>query len=285
MQVQLIDGTYELFRFYFAMPERLNTQGENIAAVRGVLGSLFSMIEEGATHISVATDSVIESWRNAELASYKDGSQIAPELAAQFPVLEDALRAAGFSVMPMLEYEADDALAAAAAVAYEDQRVQRVFICTPDKDLAQCVTEDGKVVQFDRRKRQLIDHQGVIDKFGVQPKSIPDYLALVGDSADGIPGLQGWGAKSTAAVLSHYHHIENIPEAVGQWELTVRGGANLSKRLNENMQDVLLYRRLTTVSRNGPQVGDVDSMCYRGPQANWHEMCDRLDAPAWKSRG
>lgn len=197
MQVHLIDGTYELFRYHFApgRPERLSADGLEVGATEGVIRSMLSMVNDGVTHIAVATDHVIESWRNDLYDGYKDGSGVPPELFAQFELVEEGLELAGFKVWPMIEFEADDGLAAGAAMAAQDARVERVFICTPDKDLAQCVTADGKVVQFDRRKRLLIDEAGVIEKFGVKPASIPDYLALVGDTADGFPGLKG-GAPS-----------------------------------------------------------------------------------------
>ncbi|MBV8582318.1 MAG: flap endonuclease, partial [Candidatus Eremiobacteraeota bacterium] len=207
MVVHLIDGTYELFRHYFAMPSQRDAEGREIAAVRGVLASIRSLFREGATHVGVATDHIIESFRNRMWAGYKTGAGVEPALLAQFPLLEEALEAAGIVVWPMIEFEADDALASAAAIAAADSRVEQVVICTPDKDLAQCVR--GKhVVQLNRRARTLIDEAGVVAKFGVPPASIPDYLALVGDAADGYPGLPGWGAKSTAAVLQRFAHID-----------------------------------------------------------------------------
>lgn len=277
MQVHLIDGTYELFRYHFAMPSHITAAGQEVAATRGVLGSMLSMVNDGVTHIAIATDSVIESWRNDLYDGYKDGSGVPPELHSQFPLLEEGLELAGFVVLPMIEFEADDGMAAGAAMAAADSRVDRVFICTPDKDLAQCVTADGRVVQFDRRKRLLIDEAGVIEKFGVKPESIPDYLGLVGDTADGFPGLKGWGAKSTATVLSHYEHIENIPDAPGQWEVTVRGAAKLAATLAENREDAYLFRRIATVDTEGPVVGTVDAMEYTGPKPGFAEFCERID--------
>lgn len=277
MKVHLVDGTYELFRYHFAMPSHVTADGQEVAATRGVLNSMQSMIADGVTHIAVATDTVIESWRNDLYEGYKDGSGVPPELFSQFPILEEGLALAGFTVWGMIEHEADDALAAGAAMAAADPRVEQVMICTPDKDLAQCVTADDRVVQFDRRKRMLIDHAGVIDKFGVAPESIPDYLALVGDTADGFPGLKGWGTKSTATVLAQYGHLENIPTAPGQWEVGVRGAAKLAATLADNMADALLFRRIATVDRHGPQVGTVDDLTYRGPQPGWAEFCERID--------
>src|SRR5579863_6423959 len=211
MEVYLIDGTYELFRHYYALPSARDAQGREVAAVRGVLASMVGMIKGGATHIAVATDHVIESFRNDLWPGYKTSEGVEPDLMAQFPLLEEVLLAAGIVVWPMVEFEADDALASAAALALKDSRVEQVVICTPDKDLAQCV-EGSRVVQLIRRTGVTLDEAGVIAKFGVAPESIPDYLALVGDSADGYPGLPGWGAKSTAAVLAKFGHIELIPE-------------------------------------------------------------------------
>lgn len=281
MQVHLIDGTYELFRYHFApgRPERLSADGLEVGATEGVIRSMLSMVNDGVTHIAVATDHVIESWRNDLYDGYKDGSGVPPELFAQFELVEEGLELAGFKVWPMIEFEADDGLAAGAAMAAQDARVERVFICTPDKDLAQCVTADGKVVQFDRRKRLLIDEAGVIEKFGVKPASIPDYLALVGDTADGFPGLKGWGAKSTATVLSRYDHLENIPEAPGQWDITVRGAAKLAATLVENRDDAYLFRRIATVDTEGPEVGAVDDLAYSGPKPGFAEFCHRIGAP------
>ena len=281
MQVHLIDGTYELFRYHFApgRPERLSTDGLEVGATEGVIRSMLSMVNDGVTHIAVATDHVIESWRNDLYDGYKDGSGVPPELFAQFELVEEGLELAGFKVWPMIEFEADDGLAAGAAMAAQDPRVERVFICTPDKDLAQCVTADGKVVQFDRRKRLLIDEAGVVEKFGVKPASIPDYLALVGDTADGFPGLKGWGAKSTATVLSRYDHLENIPEAPGQWDISVRGAAKLAATLVENRDDAYLFRRIATVDTEGPEVGTVDDIAYTGPKPGFAEFCHRIGAP------
>lgn len=279
MQVHLVDGTYELFRYHFALPSHVTAAGQEVAATRGVIGSMFQMIDGGVTHLAVATDHVIESWRNDLYDGYKDGSGVPAELYSQFELLEEGLDLAGFAVWPMVEFEADDGLAAGAAMAAADPRVDRVFICTPDKDLAQCVSADGRVVQFDRRKRLLIDEAGVIEKFGVAPESIPDYLALVGDTADGFPGLKGWGAKSTATVLSHYGHLEQIPDAPGQWEVTVRGAAKLAATLADQRDDAYLFRRIATVDTTGPQVGTVDDMAYQGTKPGFAEYCERIDAP------
>src|SRR6266404_6257551 len=227
MEVFLIDGTYELFRHYYALPSARDKEGREVGAVRGVLASVLGMIKGGATHIAVATDHVIESFRNALWPGYKTGEGIEPDLLSQFPLLEEALSALGVVVWPMVEFEADDALAAAAAAAAQDDRVERVIICTPDKDLAQCV-RGTRVVQMDRRKRTIRDEAGVIEKFGVPPASIPDYLALVGDAADGYPGLPGWGAKSAAAVLAKYGRLESIPADWATWRVNALRPAALS---------------------------------------------------------
>src|SRR5271156_3814736 len=232
MEVHLIDGTYELVRHYYALPKMRDSTGQEVAAVRGVLASLMGMFGSGATHIGVATDHVIESFRNDLWPGYKTGEGVEPDLLAQFPLLEEALSALGITVWPMVEFEADDALAAAAAAAANDPRVERVIICTPDKDLAQCV-RGTRVVQLDRRKNIIRDEAGVVAKFGVPPASIPDYLALVGDSADGFPGLAGWGSKSAAAVLARWHHVEDIPSDSGDWGVAVRGAAKLATTLHE----------------------------------------------------
>src|ERR1700726_766431 len=230
MEVFLVDGTYELFRHYYALPSARDHDGREVGAVRGVLASVLGMIRGGATHLAVATDHVIESFRNRLWPPYKTGEGIEPDLLAQFPLLEDTLSALGVAVWPMVEFEADDALAAAASVAAHDPRVDRVFICTPDKDLAQCV-RGTRVVQMDRRRRTIRDESGVIAKFGVPPASIPDYLALVGDAADGYPGLAGWGAKSAAAVLARYAHLESIPDDWRTWGVNASRPARLAQTL------------------------------------------------------
>jgi 5'-3' exonuclease len=277
MQVHLVDGTYELFRHHFAVPSHLDDEGMEVAAVRGVMGSVLMMLEQGATHVGVATDQVIESFRNALWPGYKTSAGMPPELLAQFPLLEDALRALGVAVWPMLELEADDAMASAAAVARADPRVERVFICTPDKDLAQCV-EDPVVAQLDRRREgTVIDEAGVRAKFGVGPSSIPDYLALVGDSADGFPGLPGWGAKSAAAVLARYEHLEAIPDDARAWDVDVRGAAKLASTLATARDAAELFLDLATLRTTG-DVGVVDDWEWRGPEPELEEWADRLGA-------
>jgi 5'-3' exonuclease len=264
MQVHLVDGTYELFRHFFAVPPHPLADGREAGAARGVLASLVGLLEEGATHVGVATDHVIESFRNDLYPGYKTGAGIDPALLGQFEPLEELLAAAGFAVWPLVDYEADDGLAAAAAIAQADARVEKIWICTPDKDLAQCVS-GTRVVQLDRRARTAIDADGVRAKFGVAPESIPDYLALVGDSADGFPGLKGWGAKSASAVLGVYDHLEKIPAASEDWSVRVRGAAALAATLAACREDALLFRRLATLVREGPDVGHVDDWRWRGP--------------------
>ena len=264
MDIYLIDGTYELFRHYYGVPSAKDKDGREVAAVRGVLGSMLRMLNGGVTHIGVATDHVIESFRNDLWPGYKTGDGIEPELWAQFPILEEVLEAAGIATWPMVEFEADDALAAAAAQAAKDKRVTRVFICTPDKDLSQCV-RGNRVVQMDRRKNEVRDEAGVVRKFGVLPASIPDYLALVGDTSDGYPGLPGWGAKSAAGVLARFGRIENIPADWREWKANVKGAATLSDTLEQNRKLAMLFRVLATLREDIELFGDVEELRYRGP--------------------
>jgi 5'-3' exonuclease len=277
VEVHLIDGTYELFRHYYALPSARDQDGREIAAVRGVLRSVLGMIKDGATHIGVATDHVIESFRNDLWPGYKTGDGIEPELLAQFPLLEEILSAAGIVVWPMVQFEADDALAAAAATLYRDPRVERVIICTPDKDLAQCVRGE-RVVQLNRRTRATLDEAGVIRKFGVSPESIPDYLALVGDAADGYPGLPGWGAKSTAAILAKFGHIESIPTDSGEWAVNVGSASSLAATLLKNRDLALLFRTLATLRTDIALFEDVDQLRWSGPTPAFDEIGRRLDA-------
>ena len=278
--MHLVDGTYELFRFHYAKSNRDPRRG----AQRGVLNSMLDLLADGATHIGIATDHVIESFRNEMLDGYKDGSGVDPDLKAQFPEVEELLELAGFAVWPQIEHEADDGLASAAAVAAGDPRVEQVVICTPDKDLAQCVTGDGRVVQYDRRRGVLYDQAGVIDKFGVPPMSIPDYLGLVGDSADGFPGLPGWGAKSAATLLARYGHITAIPFDCSQWDVPVRGAAKLAAALRDGFEDALLYRRIATVELGAPVSATVDEMSWRGPQPGLEARCAELGAERLAAR-
>ena len=282
MEVHLVDGTYELFRYHFALPSHLDGDGREVAAARGVAGSVLTMLEEGATHVGVATDHVIESFRNDLWPGYKDGSGVDPDLLGQFGLVEDLLRALGVTVFAMVEYEADDALGAAARVAAADDRVERVLICTPDKDLGQCV--GGKVHQMDRRKATVIGVDGVREKFGVDPESIPDYLALVGDTADGFPGLAGWGAKSAATVLARYRHLEDIPADFGAWDVTVRGAAKLAQTLQDHFSDALLFRRIATIDYDAPTIDSVDDLEWRGPRPDLASLAASVDAPALAER-
>lgn len=278
MQVHLVDGTYELFRHYFAVPSRLDAGGREVGALVGVLRSVLAMIRDGATHLGVATDHAVESFRNDLYSGYKTGEGLEPALWAQFHPLEEALRGMGVVVWPMVEQEADDALAAAAARAAEDRRVDRVLVCSPDKDLSQCVRAD-RVVQFDRRKRELRDEEGVWLKFGVAPTSIPDWLALVGDSADGFPGLAGWGAKSAASVIGEYGHLEDIPEDPDDWAGAPRGSARLSKVLREGWNDALLFRDLATLRTDAEVLRNVDELRWKGPAKTFAAECERLGVP------
>jgi 5'-3' exonuclease len=264
--VHLVDGTYELFRHFYAMPPAQDESGREVAAVRGVLASIRAMIHAGATHVGVATDHVIESFRNDLWPGYKNGSGIDPALWAQFPLLEEGLAEAGIVVWPMVEYEADDALAAAAAAAAADPRVERVIICTPDKDLAQCVRAT-RVVQLNRRTRTYFDEAGIVTKFGVRPESIPDYLALVGDAADGFPGLPGWGAKSAAAVLARYGHFEAIPARARDWDVSLAGAPRLADVLQRDGDLARLFRTLATLRTDIPLFDDVDALRYEAPKA------------------
>jgi len=264
MLIHVVDGTYELFRHYYALPSALDENGREVAAVRGVLASIRGMLQAGATHVGVATDHVIESFRNRLWPGYKTGEGIDPALRAQFPLLEEALVAAGIVVWPMVEFEADDALAAAAAAAAADPRVERVIICTPDKDLAQCV-RGTRVVQLNRRTRTFFDEAGIVGKFGVSPESIPDYLALVGDAADGFPGLPGWGAKSAAAVLAKYRHFEAIPADPRDWHVNVSSPAKLALTLQRDRDRALLFRTLATLRTDIALFEDVDELRWHDP--------------------
>ena len=278
MDIYLIDGTYELFRYFYAVPSAKDTCGQEIGAVRGVLGSVLSMIEGGATHVGVATDHVIESFRNDLYLDYKTSEGVDPALLSQFPILEHALQSMGVLVWPMIEFEADDALASAAAKAAQDDRARRVIICTPDKDLSQCVV-GSRVVQLDRRRDALRDEAGVIAKFGIKPSSIPDYLAVVGDSADGYPGIAGWGSKTAAAVFSQYPHLEDIPKDWRHWDPMVRRARPLAESLFAAWQDALLFRTLATLRVDVPVFRSIDELRWRGPAKDFKHTCERLKAP------
>lgn len=247
-----------------------------MGAVRGVLASILGMMHSGVTHIAVATDHIIESFRNDLWPGYKTGAGIEPDLLAQFPLLEEAVAAAGIVVWPMVEFEADDALAAAAETAARDPRVDRVVICTPDKDLAQCV-RGNRVVQLNRRKNLILDEVGVFGKFGVQPESIPDYLALVGDTADGYPGLAGWGAKSAAAVLAKYVHLEAIPADWREWKVNATGAGRLAQTLNQEQEFAMLFRTLATLRTDIHLFDDVDQLKWSGPGPAFAQIAARFD--------
>lgn len=277
MNVYLIDGTYELFRHFFAVPPAADANGQEIGAVRGVLASVLSMIESGATHLGVATDHVVESFRNDLYPGYKTSEGVAPELLSQFPILEEALSAMGVVVWPMVEFEADDALASAAAKAARAERVQQVIICTPDKDLSQCV-QGTRIVQMDRRHNTVRDQAGVVAKFGVQPQSIPDYLAVVGDSADGYPGLTGWGAKAAAQVLSQYIHLEAIPKNWQEWHPLIRRARALSESLFSDWSNALLFRTLATLRLDAPVFDHVDDLRWKGPTPTFAQHTRRMKA-------
>jgi len=277
MDVHLVDGTYELFRYHYSPANR----DPDLGATRGVVGSCLMLLEQGATHVGVATDHVIESFRNDLWPTYKDGSGVDPQLKAQFPMVEDALRAAGFTVWAMVEQEADDALAAAAAVAAEDTEVDRVVICTPDKDLGQCV--GGKVWQWDRRQDKWFDAAGVHERLGVPPGSVPDLLALVGDAADGFPGLPGWGAKSAAAVLDRWGHLEQIPDDPLAWDAGVRGAAKLNAMLRDQFELALLFRRIATVETDA-EVGSVPEWRWTGPAEGFAAVAEALGDPRLAER-
>jgi 5'-3' exonuclease len=281
LEIYLIDGTYELFRHYYALPSAQDVTGREIAAVRGVLASVLGMIKDGATHIAVATDHVIESFRNGLWPGYKTSEGVESDLLAQFPLLEEVLSAAGVVVWPMGEFEADDALAAAAIAGARDKRVKRVIICTPDKDLAQCV-QGSRIVQLNRRTRVTVDEPGVVKKFGVSPASIPDYLALVGDSADGFPGLRGWGAKSSAAVLAKFGHLEAIPADCREWRVNIANASALADTLCRERDRAMLFRTLATLRTDIRLFNDVDELRWHGPTAAFDVLAARLDGAATK---
>jgi len=277
LDIYLVDGTYELFRHYYAFPSAKDTDGREVAAVRGVLASVLSMIKGGATHIAVATDHVIESFRNGLWPGYKTSAGVERELMAQFPLLEEVLSAAGVVVWPMVEFEADDALASGAVAAVREKRVKQVIICTPDKDLAQCV-RGARIVQLNRRTGVTIDEAGVVQKFGVAPASIPDYLALVGDAADGFPGLPGWGAKSSSAVLAKFGHLESIPADCREWRVNAANASALAATLVRERDNAILFRTLATLRTDIPLFDKVDQLRWNGPTLGFDKIAARLDA-------
>ena len=283
IDVYLVDGTYELFRHFFAVPSSRDESGQEIGAVRGVVASVLSMLESGVRYVGVATDHVIESFRNELYAGYKTGEGVDPQLMSQFPILEEALDALGTLVWPMVEFEADDALAAAAVKAATDERVVRVVICTPDKDLGQSVS-GTRIVQLDRRRDVVRDEAGVIEKFGVKPESIPDYLAVVGDSADGFPGVAGWGARAASAALSRYVHLESIPKDWRQWDPSIARARALSESLTKSWDDALLFRKLATLRTDVPVFDSIDELRWTGPTKAFAAMAGRLKAPEMLER-
>jgi len=276
LDIYLVDGTYELFRHYYALPSAKDAGGKEVAAVRGVLASMLGMIKGGATHIAVATDHVIESFRNGLWPGYKTSAGVPRELLAQFPLLEEVLAAAGIVVWPMVEFEADDALASGAVAAARDKRVGQVIICTPDKDLGQCV-QGSRIVQLNRRTGVTLDAAGVAQKFGVAPASIPDYLALVGDAADGYPGLPGWGAKSSAAVLAKFGNLESIPADCSEWRVNAANASALAATLAREREHALLFRTLARLRTDIALFDNVDALRWNGPTPAYDKLAARLD--------
>ncbi len=276
MRVHVVDGTYELFRHFYGAPRRTTPQGFEVGAVHGVVSSILALLRGGATHVGVATDHVIESFRNRMWPGYKRGEGIDPELLAQFHPLEEALTALGVVVWPMIEYEADDAMASVAAALVTDPEVEQVLLCSPDKDLAQCVLGD-RIVQFDRRARRLRDAAAIEARYGVPPASIPDWLALVGDSSDGFPGVRGWGAKTASAVLARYRFLENIPQQ-GDWEVAVRGAARLAESLRQQWSEALLFRDLATLRTDAVRIASAESLRWCGPTPRFEAVCAELGA-------
>jgi len=283
LEVYLVDGTYELFRHYYALPSARDEQGREVAAVRGVLRSLLGMLKGGVTHLAVATDHVVESFRNDLWADYKTSEGVEPDLLAQFPLLEEVLSAAGIVVWPMVEFEADDGLAAAAVAAARDERVERVVVCTPDKDLAQCVS-GTRIVQLSRRTGVTLDAADVEKKFGVLPASIPDYLALVGDTADGYPGLPGWGAKSSAAVLAKFLHLESVPKDWREWHVNVANASALAATLDREWNHAVLFRTLATLRTDIALFDEVEQLRWHGPKSAFDALAARLDTARAKKQ-
>ena len=285
MKLHLVDGTYELFRSWFGAPESKSPDGREVGATRGFLRSMAAMLRgDGVTHVGCAFDHTVESFRNDLFDGYKTGEGLEPELFAQFTLVERASKALGMVTWPMIEFEADDALAAAAAKFRDTPQVEQVVICSPDKDLCQCV-RGNDVVTLDRRREIVLDEDGVRDKFGVSPESIPDYLALVGDAADGIPGIPRWGAKSASSVLARFVHLENIPDDHEQWGVKVRGAATLAHTLREQRDDAMLYRTLATLRTDAPIDESLDDLRWTGPdRAALEALCEELGERALLDR-
>lgn len=283
MKIYLIDGTYELFRSYHALPPIKSPDGREVGAVRGLIQTLLLLLRQGnVTHLACAFDHVVESFRNQLFDGYKTGEGVPEELLGQFELAEQATSALGIVVWPMTEFEADDAIATAAVRWKDAPQVEQVVICSPDKDLCQMVS-DGKVVSLDRRRDITLNEAGVKEKFGVAPESIPDYLALVGDAADGIPGIPRWGAKTTAQILEHYHHLENIPDDAGEWAVQVRGVRAVADSLAQHREDALLYRKLATLRLDVPLPETLADLEWRGvKKPEFHILCDQLGFGALK---
>jgi len=277
VKLHLVDATFELFRAYYSRPEEHGPDGRPVNAVRGLLESMLSLLREpDVTHVAAATDHVIESWRNDVYPGYKSSAGVDRRLLAQFDDGERALRALGMTTWAMVEDEADDAIATGVARFADDPRLEQVIICSVDKDLAQCVRGE-RVVLRDRMRTITYDEAGVVAKFGVEPESIPDYLALVGDSSDGYPGLPGWGSKSAAAVLARFEHLEAIPDSPLEWEVPLRNAVRLAATLHQQRADALLYRRLATLNRDAAISGDLDSLAWGGvPRGQFLSLCDEL---------
>lgn len=276
MKIHLVDGTYELFRNFYGVPPKQAPDGRQVGATLGLLRSLLLLLSSpNVTHIACAFDHVIESFRNDLFSGYKTGAGTDPDLLAQFPLAEEAVSALGVVVWPMVEFEADDALASAVARFRDEKSVEQIVLCSPDKDLAQLVSGE-RVVCWDRRRDILIDEAGVLEKYGVRPGSIPDWLALVGDSADGIPGVPGWGAKSSASVLMHYEHLEKIPDRSEEWGLSVRGATRLAETLAQGREAALLYRQLATLRRDVPLEEKLDDLEWQGAWGRLKGLCHEL---------
>ncbi|MDX1417031.1 MAG: 5'-3' exonuclease H3TH domain-containing protein [Candidatus Promineifilaceae bacterium] len=288
MRIHLVDGTYELFRGYYGPPPRKAPDGREVGATISLIRSLLALLAQpDVTHIGCAFDHVVESFRNELFDGYKTGEGIDPKLLAQFPLAEDAVRALGIVVWPMVEFEADDAIATAAVRFQDDPAVEHIVICSPDKDLAQLVND--KVICWDRRREIVYDEAAVIEKYGVKPGSIPDYLALVGDTADGIPGIPAWGAKTAASMLAKFKHIEQIPEEISQWTLTPGRARRPAENLAANKADALLFRRLTTLRTDVPLAETIADLEWRGPRPEFRQLCADLGAdkivdqiPKWR---
>jgi len=278
MDVYLVDGTYELFRHFYGVPSSVTKDGREVAATRGVIGSLLGMLEAGVTHLGVATDHVIESFRNEMWPGYKSSAGVDPLILAQFPLLEEGLAAMGVALWPMVELEADDGLAGAAKSAAGWPEVGRVYLCTPDKDMAQLVGDD-RIVMLNRRTNAVTDEAGVTEKFGVPPRSIPDYLALVGDSADGFPGLSGWGAKTAATVLARWGSIDAIPDDPIDWDVAIRGAEKCAAALREGRDLAFLFRDLATLRTTSPVLKSPEELRWAGPKPNFEAFCERIEAP------